>query len=164
MTRFCNKLYKVYSTSNDWKASYVKKIFERKTIRLDEHALFKMYVHALNLNMWIMYVFLSSTADNGNQNGDGSGSDIVICTLVINIIMVICVLLYICFGRTLHDKCPCKRLKKQQARRCSTTNEQFMESSINVNVVNGTNISTTNNDEIMIISAMESSVDQHTII
>jgi hypothetical protein len=51
-----------------------------------------MYVHALYLNMWIMYVFLSSTADNGNQNGDGSGSDIVICTLVINIIMVMSVL------------------------------------------------------------------------
>ena len=125
-----------------WKPDTLRKIFERKTIRLDEHALFKMYVHALYLNMWIMYVFLSSTADNGSQNGDGSGSDIVICTLVINIIMVICVLLYICFGGTLHDKCPCKRLKKQQARRCSTTN----------------------NEEIMITSAMESSVDQHMII
>ena len=98
-----------------------------------------MYVHALYLDMWIMYVFLSSTAENGNQNGDGSGSDIAICTLVINI-MVICVLLYICIGETLHDKCPCKRLKEQQVRRFSTTNEQLMESSINLNVANGNTI------------------------
>jgi hypothetical protein len=121
------------------KLDTLKKIFERKTIRLDERALFKMYVHALYLNMSIMYVFLSSTADNENQNGDGVGSDIVICTLVINIIMVMSVLLYICIGGTLHDKCPCKRLKEQQVRRCSTTN----------------------NDEIMIISVMESPNDQH---
>ena len=89
-----------------------------------------------------MYVFLSSTAENGNQNGDGAGSDVVICTLVINIIMVMSVLLYICIGGTLHDKCPCKRLKEQQVRRCSTTN----------------------NDEIMIISVMESPNDQHMTI
>ena len=89
-----------------------------------------------------MYVFFSSTADNGNQNGDGFGSDIVICTLVINIIMVMFVLLYICIGGTLHDKCPCKRLKEQQVRRFSTTN----------------------NDEIMIISVVESPNDQHMTI
>ena len=86
-----------------------------------------------------MYVYLSSTAKNGNQDGDGSGNDIYIYALVINI-MVACVFLYICVGRTLHDTCPCKRLKNKQAKRCSTTNEQVMESSINLNIANGNTI------------------------
>jgi hypothetical protein len=98
-----------------------------------------MYLQALYLNMWIMYVYLSSTAENGNQDGDGSGNDISICALVIHI-MVACVFLYICVGRTLHDRCPCKRLKNTQVRRCNTTNEQVMESSINLNVANGNTI------------------------
>jgi hypothetical protein len=58
------------------------------------------------------------------------------CTYIWRRIWRACIFLYICFGRTLHDKCPCKRLKNTQARRCSTTNEQVMESSINLNVAN----------------------------
>lgn len=102
-----------------------------------------------------------------SADGDGSGSDLVICTLVINMIIVICLLPYIYFRTRLHDKCHCKRLMKQQARRCSTTNEQLMESSVKVKVgndTNGTNIRTTNNTDIKITSVMGSLNDQHTII
>jgi hypothetical protein len=47
--------------------------------------LLQMYVHALYLNMWIMYVYLSSTAENGNQDGDGSGNDIYICANILRV-------------------------------------------------------------------------------